>query len=104
MSFQDDVGEPGSSQKTQNKGRQIVRSLAESLNPDNWKPECLRLLETTIQCEDSAPFREPVDIIDYPVKSYLFFSSPAKVKWIIDLALFFRQSLAISKAWLEILD
>lgn len=37
------------------------------LNPDGWKVECKQLLETIIQCEDSEPFRQAVDINAYPV-------------------------------------
>ncbi|XP_053397072.1 bromodomain and WD repeat-containing protein 3-like isoform X3 [Mercenaria mercenaria] len=35
------------------------------LNPDGWKVECKQLLETIVQCEDSEPFRLPVDINSY---------------------------------------
>jgi len=38
-----------------------------NVDPDAWKAECRRLLDTIIQCEDSEPFRTPVDIEQYPV-------------------------------------
>lgn len=36
------------------------------LNPDGWKGECEQLLDTIVQCEDSGPFRSPVDVDTYP--------------------------------------
>ena len=32
-----------------------------------WKDKCQHLVELLMECEDSEPFREPVNIIDYPV-------------------------------------
>lgn len=32
----------------------------------DWKQECRELLEMLWECDDSSPFREPVDIIEHP--------------------------------------
>lgn len=32
----------------------------------DWRVDCRDLLEMMWQCDDSTPFREPVDIIDHP--------------------------------------
>ena len=45
------------------------------LNPDAWKSECRSLLDTIAQCEDSEPFREPVDINAYPVSERRSFNN-----------------------------
>lgn len=34
--------------------------------PTDWRVECRELLELIWQCDDSNPFREPVDIIEHP--------------------------------------
>ncbi|GAB0097421.1 bromodomain and WD repeat-containing protein 3 [Sergentomyia squamirostris] len=34
--------------------------------PIDWRVECRELLELIYQCDDSTPFREPVDIIEHP--------------------------------------
>lgn len=34
---------------------------------DAWKDQCKRLLDYMFQCEDSEPFRNPVDRSEYPV-------------------------------------
>ncbi|XP_055716898.1 PH-interacting protein isoform X3 [Phlebotomus papatasi] len=34
--------------------------------PTDWRAECRELLELIWQCDDSNPFREPVDIIEHP--------------------------------------
>uniref|UniRef100_A0A9J8B2Y2 PH-interacting protein n=1 Tax=Cyprinus carpio carpio TaxID=630221 RepID=A0A9J8B2Y2_CYPCA len=36
------------------------------LLPCNWKGRCRELLELIFQCEDSEPFRQPVDLEEYP--------------------------------------
>ncbi|XP_030632617.1 bromodomain and WD repeat-containing protein 3 [Chanos chanos] len=33
---------------------------------DSWKDECKRLLDYMFDCEDSEPFRQPVDLTEYP--------------------------------------
>ncbi|XP_014642409.1 PREDICTED: bromodomain and WD repeat-containing protein 1 [Ceratotherium simum simum] len=32
----------------------------------NWKKQCKELVNLIFQCEDSEPFRQPVDLVDYP--------------------------------------
>lgn len=32
----------------------------------DWNRECRELLELLWQCDDSTPFREPVDVIEHP--------------------------------------
>ncbi len=34
---------------------------------DAWKDHCKRLLDYMFECEDSEPFRDPVDQREYPV-------------------------------------
>ncbi|XP_059610185.1 PH-interacting protein isoform X2 [Phlebotomus argentipes] len=34
--------------------------------PTDWRADCRELLELIWQCDDSTPFREPVDIIEHP--------------------------------------
>lgn len=55
-----------------NKKRQqqqpMLRSLRSkpSSDPQAWKERCRELLELIFQCEDSEPFRQPVDLDEYP--------------------------------------
>ena len=49
------------------KPRREEKLSGPKLDPDAWKSECRTLLDTIAQCEDSQPFREPVDINAYPV-------------------------------------
>lgn len=37
---------------------------------NSWKKQCMELTNLIFQCEDSEPFRQPVDLDRYPV-SYL---------------------------------
>ncbi|XP_013888233.1 PH-interacting protein [Austrofundulus limnaeus] len=65
----EDVNTPGTS--TQNhKGRQPMkrqlRARPHSYDPHAWKGRCKELLDLIFQCEDSEPFREPVDLQEYP--------------------------------------
>uniref|UniRef100_A0A4W4HQ49 PH-interacting protein n=1 Tax=Electrophorus electricus TaxID=8005 RepID=A0A4W4HQ49_ELEEL len=39
---------------------------AASGDPQAWRGRCRELLELIFQCEDSEPFRQPVDLVDYP--------------------------------------
>lgn len=32
-----------------------------------WKKQCMELVNLIFQCEDSEPFRQPVDLDQYPV-------------------------------------
>uniref|UniRef100_A0A671LAX7 PH-interacting protein-like n=1 Tax=Sinocyclocheilus anshuiensis TaxID=1608454 RepID=A0A671LAX7_9TELE len=46
----------------------ILRSMRSkpSSDPQSWKGRCRELLELIFQCEDSEPFRQPVDLEEYP--------------------------------------
>ncbi|KAI4900691.1 hypothetical protein NFI96_033776, partial [Prochilodus magdalenae] len=61
---------PGTSKRNK-KGKQqpILRNLRNkpaSGDPQAWRGRCRELLELIFQCEDSEPFRQPVDLEDYP--------------------------------------
>ncbi|KAL2096562.1 hypothetical protein ACEWY4_008710 [Coilia grayii] len=36
------------------------------LDPEAWKDSCKRLVEYIFECEDSEPFRQPVDPVEFP--------------------------------------
>ncbi|KAG9269785.1 PH-interacting protein isoform X2 [Astyanax mexicanus] len=60
---------PGTS-KRNSKGKQqpILRNLRNkpaSGDPQAWRGRCRELLELIFQCEDSEPFRQPVDLEEY---------------------------------------
>ncbi|XP_034017957.1 PH-interacting protein [Thalassophryne amazonica] len=66
---EEDTSTPGTS--TQNhKGRRPaqrqLRTRPHSYDPHAWKARCKELLDLIFQCEDSEPFREPVDLHEYP--------------------------------------
>uniref|UniRef100_A0A673MYY2 Bromo domain-containing protein n=1 Tax=Sinocyclocheilus rhinocerous TaxID=307959 RepID=A0A673MYY2_9TELE len=42
------------------------RDLIHYYYPQSWKGRCRELLELIFQCEDSEPFRQPVDLEEYP--------------------------------------
>lgn len=44
-----------------------LRNRAHSYDPHAWRGRCKDLLDLIFQCEDSEPFREPVDLQEYPV-------------------------------------
>nr|XP_022292305.1 bromodomain and WD repeat-containing protein 3-like isoform X1 [Crassostrea virginica] len=56
-----DEDQPGTSTR-----RKPVPVPVVNKNPDSWKSECLTLLETIFRCEDSNPFRFPVDPDELP--------------------------------------
>uniref|UniRef100_A0A8D1BAW4 Bromodomain and WD repeat-containing protein 1 n=1 Tax=Sus scrofa TaxID=9823 RepID=A0A8D1BAW4_PIG len=39
---------------------------ATSYVESNWKKQCKELVNLLFQCEDSEPFRQPVDLVEYP--------------------------------------
>uniref|UniRef100_A0A452UPC7 PH-interacting protein n=1 Tax=Ursus maritimus TaxID=29073 RepID=A0A452UPC7_URSMA len=45
-----------------------LRNRAQSYDIQAWKKQCQELLNLIFQCEDSEPFRQPVDLLEYPVK------------------------------------
>lgn len=58
----DDIDAPGTSagQRLRQPSVEVV------LDRDAWKDHCKRLLDYMFECEDSEPFRDPVDQSDYP--------------------------------------
>ncbi|XP_072296250.1 PH-interacting protein [Eucyclogobius newberryi] len=64
----EDTNAPGTS--TRNRGRRAtqrqLRNRNASYDPHSWKSRCKELLDLIFQCEDSEPFREPVDLHEYP--------------------------------------
>lgn len=54
----------------QGKQKPILRNLRNkpaSVDPHAWRGRCRELLDLIFQCEDSEPFRQPVDLEEYPV-------------------------------------
>uniref|UniRef100_A0A7N6BY17 Bromo domain-containing protein n=1 Tax=Anabas testudineus TaxID=64144 RepID=A0A7N6BY17_ANATE len=49
-----------------------LRTRPPSYDPHAWRGRCKELLDLIFQCEDSEPFREPVDLQEYPVPIFLF--------------------------------
>ncbi|XP_032031819.2 bromodomain and WD repeat-containing protein 1 isoform X3 [Hylobates moloch] len=52
-------------------GRRRVRDGKKSIRAtnyveSNWKKQCKELVNLIFQCEDSEPFRQPVDLVEYP--------------------------------------
>lgn len=43
------------------------RAETQQTDPDAWKEQCRDLLERIFECDDSEPFRTPVDPEEYPV-------------------------------------
>ncbi|XP_049730815.1 bromodomain and WD repeat-containing protein 1 isoform X2 [Elephas maximus indicus] len=41
-------------------------SKASNYVESNWKKQCKELVHLIFQCEDSEPFRQPVDLVEYP--------------------------------------
>ncbi|KTF87485.1 hypothetical protein cypCar_00040270, partial [Cyprinus carpio] len=58
----DDIDAPGTSaaQRLRQPSQDVV------LDRDAWKDHCKRLLDYMFECEDSEPFRDPVDQREYP--------------------------------------
>lgn len=63
FTLQSDEDQPGTSSK-----KKLSVAPVSNKNPDSWKSECLTLLETIFRCEDSSPFRCPVDPDEIPVR------------------------------------
>ncbi|TRY85163.1 hypothetical protein DNTS_006353 [Danionella cerebrum] len=59
----DDIDAPGTSgrQRFQQPSSEVV------LDTEAWKDQCKRLLDYMFECEDSEPFRDPVDQGEYPL-------------------------------------
>ncbi|XP_034755192.1 PH-interacting protein isoform X1 [Etheostoma cragini] len=65
----EDTNTPGTSTRN-HKGRRPtqrqLRTRPPSYDPHAWRGSCKELLDLIFQCEDSEPFREPVDLQEYP--------------------------------------
>uniref|UniRef100_A0A8C9VS31 PH-interacting protein n=1 Tax=Scleropages formosus TaxID=113540 RepID=A0A8C9VS31_SCLFO len=61
---EEDADTPGTS--TRKKKVQKLRNKAQSYDIKAWKSRCKELLDLIFQCEDSEPFRQPVDLQQYP--------------------------------------
>ncbi|XP_048452676.1 PH-interacting protein [Rhincodon typus] len=72
MSDEDDEAEnsdvPGTStrNKKEYQPRRTQRNRVRSHDINAWKVRCRELLHLIFQCEDSEPFRRPVDLFQYP--------------------------------------
>ncbi|KAJ7320577.1 hypothetical protein JRQ81_020088 [Phrynocephalus forsythii] len=55
---------PRTSKKRQDMKRKNIAKPSSDEN--NWKKQCMELVNLIFQCEDSEPFRQPVDLDQYP--------------------------------------
>ncbi|KAL4661021.1 PH-interacting protein [Arapaima gigas] len=66
---EDDADTPGTSTRKKKEHKPMLRKLrnrAQSYDIKAWKSRCKELLDLIFQCEDSEPFRQPVDLQQYP--------------------------------------
>uniref|UniRef100_A0A452UP60 PH-interacting protein n=1 Tax=Ursus maritimus TaxID=29073 RepID=A0A452UP60_URSMA len=56
-----------------------LRNRAQSYDIQAWKKQCQELLNLIFQCEDSEPFRQPVDLLEYPQQMEILAPSPPKL-------------------------
>ncbi|MGH0131078.1 UNVERIFIED_CONTAM: hypothetical protein FKN15_044990, partial [Acipenser sinensis] len=54
------------SEEEEHKPIRKLRNNAQSYDNQVWKTQCKELLDLIFQCEDSEPFRQPVDLQEYP--------------------------------------
>ncbi|MGH0125533.1 UNVERIFIED_CONTAM: hypothetical protein FKN15_036267, partial [Acipenser sinensis] len=57
------------SEEEEHKPIRKLRNNAQSYDNQVWKTQCKELLDLIFQCEDSEPFRQPVDLQEYPIYS-----------------------------------
>ncbi|XP_011615359.1 PH-interacting protein [Takifugu rubripes] len=65
----EDANTPGTSTRNHRNPQPMQRQLRtrpHSYDPQAWRGRCKELLDLIFQCEDSEPFREPVDLQEYP--------------------------------------
>ncbi|XP_027828100.1 PH-interacting protein isoform X5 [Ovis aries] len=64
----EDADVPGTStrKRKDHQPRRRLRNRAQSYDIQAWKKQCQELLNLIFQCEDSEPFRQPVDLLEYP--------------------------------------
>ncbi|KAM8954150.1 PH-interacting protein [Pelodytes ibericus] len=62
-----DTDVPGTSirKRKEYQPRRKLRSRVQSYDLLSWKTQCQELLNLIFQCEDSEPFRQPVDLLEY---------------------------------------
>ncbi|XP_063299084.1 PH-interacting protein isoform X1 [Pelobates fuscus] len=62
-----DTDVPGTStrKRKEYQPKRKLRSRAQSYDLLSWKTQCQELLNLIFQCEDSEPFRQPVDLLEY---------------------------------------
>ncbi|XP_029107310.1 PH-interacting protein isoform X1 [Scleropages formosus] len=66
---EEDADTPGTSTRKKKEHKPMLRKLrnkAQSYDIKAWKSRCKELLDLIFQCEDSEPFRQPVDLQQYP--------------------------------------
>ncbi|KAH0622101.1 hypothetical protein JD844_024090 [Phrynosoma platyrhinos] len=63
-----DLNMPGTStrKRKDHQPKRRLRNRAQSYDIQAWKRQCQELLNLIFQCEDSEPFRQPVDLLEYP--------------------------------------
>ncbi|XP_060608929.2 PH-interacting protein isoform X1 [Anolis sagrei] len=63
-----DINLPGTStrKRKDHQPKRRLRNRAQSYDIQAWKRQCQELLNLIFQCEDSEPFRQPVDLLEYP--------------------------------------
>ncbi|KYO28024.1 PH-interacting protein isoform C [Alligator mississippiensis] len=63
-----DTNVPGTStrKRKDHQPKRRLRNRAQSYDVQAWKRQCQELLNLIFQCEDSEPFRQPVDLLEYP--------------------------------------
>lgn len=49
------------------------KSMKNGYDENCWKKQCMELVNLIFQCEDSEPFRQPVDLDQYPVSCSINF-------------------------------
>uniref|UniRef100_A0A8C0VEJ7 Bromodomain and WD repeat domain containing 1 n=1 Tax=Cyanistes caeruleus TaxID=156563 RepID=A0A8C0VEJ7_CYACU len=52
--------------KTSYRRRKVRKNLKSGYDENCWKKQCMELVNLIFQCEDSEPFRQPVDLDQYP--------------------------------------
>uniref|UniRef100_A0A8I3X5Q4 Bromodomain and WD repeat-containing protein 1 n=2 Tax=Callithrix jacchus TaxID=9483 RepID=A0A8I3X5Q4_CALJA len=59
-----DLPKTSSGRRRVHDGKKSIR--ATNYVESNWKKQCKELVNLIFQCEDSEPFRQPVDLVEYP--------------------------------------
>uniref|UniRef100_A0A8C3MG98 Uncharacterized protein n=1 Tax=Geospiza parvula TaxID=87175 RepID=A0A8C3MG98_GEOPR len=55
------------------RGLKKGKNLKSGYDENCWKKQCMELVNLIFQCEDSEPFRQPVDLDQYPVSFFFSF-------------------------------